>query len=107
MWYIILVTAFTNFLVDAITGLQHGVLLQILLSITLIFPLWSVMVSGNGGMLNLKTLCCFITFHVLLLCVYIHIQQKLILDTKYKTGKQILQLTDFASNNPISWPFSR
>ena len=26
MWYIILVTAFTNFVLDATTGLQHGVL---------------------------------------------------------------------------------
>ena len=27
MWYIIFVTAFTNFLLDATKGLQHGVLL--------------------------------------------------------------------------------
>ena len=29
MWYIILVTTFPDFLLDATTGLQHGVLLQI------------------------------------------------------------------------------
>ena len=37
MWYIILVTAFTNFVLDATAGLQQGELLQILLSFTLIF----------------------------------------------------------------------
>ena len=80
MWYnIILVTAFTNFLLDATTGLQHGILLQILLSFTLIFHLWCIMIGGNRGMLNLKNLCCFITFQFLLLCVYIHNQQKLCL----------------------------
>ena len=77
MWYIILVTAFTNFFLDAITGLQRGVLLQILLSFTLIFHLWSIMIGGNRGMLNLKNLCCFFTFQFSLLCVYIHNQQKL------------------------------
>ena len=79
MWYIILVTAFTNFLLDATTGLLHGVLLQILLSFTLIFHLWFIMKGGNRGMLNLKNLNCFITFQFLLLCVYIHNQQKLCL----------------------------
>ena len=49
MWYIILVTAFTNFLLDATTGLQHGVLLQILLSFTWIFHLWSTMINGSQG----------------------------------------------------------
>ena len=51
IWYIILVTAYTNFLLDA-AGLQLGVLLQILLSFTLIFHLWSLMIGGNRGMLN-------------------------------------------------------
>ena len=59
--------------------LQHGVLLQILLSFTLIFHAWSIMIGGNHGMLNLKNLCCFITFQFSLLCVYIHNQQKLCL----------------------------
>ena len=54
MWYIIFVTAFTNFLLDATTGLLHDVLLQILLSFTLIFHLWSIIIGGNRGMLNLK-----------------------------------------------------
>ena len=81
MWYIILVTAFTNFLLDATTGVLHGALLQILLSFTLIFHLWPIMIGGNRGMLNLKKkvkkLCFFISFQFLLLCVYIHNQQKL------------------------------
>ena len=75
MWYIILVTAFTYFLLDATTGLQHGVQLQILLSFILIFHLWSMMIGGNRGMLNFKNLCCFITFEFSLLCVSIHNQQ--------------------------------
>ena len=49
MWYIILVTAFTNFLLHATTGLQLGVLFQILLIFTLIFHLRSIMVGGNRG----------------------------------------------------------
>ena len=62
MRYIILVTAFTNFLLDATTGLQHGVILQIFVSFTLIFHLWSIMIGGNRGMLDFKKMCCFITF---------------------------------------------
>ena len=77
MWYIIRVTAFTNFLLHATTGLQLGVLLQIPLIFTLIFHLRSVMVGGNRGIPNLKNLCCFITFQFSLLCVYILNQQKL------------------------------
>ena len=49
MWYIILVTAFTNFLLHATTGLQLGVLFQILLIFTMIFHLRSIMVGGNRG----------------------------------------------------------
>ena len=79
MWYNILVTAFTNFVLPATTGLQHGILLQILLSFTLIFHLWSIMIGGNRGMLNLQNLCCFITFQFSVLCVHIHNQQKLCL----------------------------
>ena len=76
VWYIILVTAFTNFLLDATTGLLHGVLLQILLSFT--FHLWSIVIGGNRSMLNSKKLCCSISFQFSLLCVYIlHNQQKL------------------------------
>ena len=93
MWYTILVTAYTSFVLDATTGLQQGVPLQILLSFTLIFHLWSIMIGGNRGMLNLKNLCCFITFQFSLLCVYtVHSQPTKIMfvDTKYKNGKQIL-----------------
>ena len=35
------------------------------------------MIEGNRGMLNLKNLCCCITFQFSLLCVYIQKQQKL------------------------------
>ena len=52
MWYIILVTAFTNFLLGDTAGLQLGVLLQILLIFTLIFHLRSIMKGGNRGILN-------------------------------------------------------
>ena len=52
MWYIILVTAFTSFILDATTGLLDGGLLQILLSFTLIFDLWPIMIGGNRGLLN-------------------------------------------------------
>ena len=48
MWYILLATAFI-FVLDATTGLQHGILLQILLSFTLIFHSWSITISGNRG----------------------------------------------------------
>ena len=78
MCYIILATAFI-FVLDVTTGLQHGILLQILLSFSLIFHLWFIMIDGNRGMLNLKNLCYFITFQFSLLCVYIHNQQKLCL----------------------------
>ena len=50
MWYILLATAFI-FVLDATTGLQHGILLQILLSFTLIVHLWSIIIDGNRGML--------------------------------------------------------
>ena len=79
MWYILLATAFI-FVLDATTGLQHGILLQILLSFTLIFHLWSIMKSSNRGMLNLKILCCFVTSQT----------KNMFVDTKYKNGKQIL-----------------
>ena len=78
MWCILLATAFI-FVLDATTGLQRGILLQILLSFTLIFHLWSLMIDGNRGMLNLKNLCCFVTFQFSVLCVYIHNQEKLCL----------------------------
>ena len=77
MRYIILVTAFTNFLLHATTGLQRGVLSQILLSFTLIFHFRAI--GGNRGILNLKNLCCYFTFQFSLLCVYIQNQQKLCL----------------------------
>ena len=78
LWYILLATAFI-FELDATAGLQHGMLLQILLSFTLIFLLRSIMIGGNRGMLNLKNLCCIFTFQFSVLCVYIHNQQKLCL----------------------------
>ena len=78
MWYILLATAF-SFVLDATTGLQHGILLQILLSFTLIFHLWSIMIGGNRDMLNFKNLCCFVTSQFSVLCVYIHNQQKICL----------------------------
>ena len=53
MWYIILVTAYTSFLFDA-TDLELGVLLQILLSFTLIFHLCFLMIGRNRSMVNLK-----------------------------------------------------
>ena len=53
MWYTILVTAFTNFLLRDTTGLQLGVLLQMLLIFTLIFHLRSITKGGNRGILNL------------------------------------------------------
>ena len=56
MWYILLITAFVNFVLDATKGLQHGVLLQILLRFTLIFHLWPVMIGGNRGTLNFTNL---------------------------------------------------
>ena len=103
MWYIILVTAFTNFLLDATTGLQHGVLLQILLSITLIFHSWSIMIGGNHGMLNLKKIMLFHFFSIsAFICVHSQPTKIMFADTKYNSRKQILSLTDFSSNNPIS-----
>ena len=80
MYYVVyIVTAFTNFLLDATAGLQHDVLLQILLSFTLIFHLRSIIIGGNRGVLNFEKLCCFSTFRCSLLCEYIHNQQKLCL----------------------------
>ena len=64
----------SSFVLNATTGLQHEVLLQILLSFTLIFHLRSITIGDNRDMLNLKNLCCFITFQFSLLCVYIHNQ---------------------------------
>ena len=58
MWYILLATAFI-FVLDATTGLQHGILLQILLSFTLIFHLWSIMIGGNRGMLLFRNFSIF------------------------------------------------
>ena len=78
MWYILLATA-SIFVLDATAGLQHGILLQILPSFTLIFHLWSIMIAGNRGMLNLKKLYCFVTSQFSVLCAYIHNQQKICL----------------------------
>ena len=91
MWYIKLVTAFTNFLLDVTSGLQHGELLQILLSFTLIFHLWSVMKGGNRGMLNLKESMLLHYFSIFAF-TYVHSQPTKIMsvDPKYKNGEQIL-----------------
>ena len=69
MWYSILVTAFTNFLLDA-TGLLRGVNFfnilsktQIPLSFTLFFHLWSIMIGGNRVMLNLKKYVVLLRFN--------------------------------------------
>ena len=88
MWYIILVTAFTNFLLDVSTGLLHGVLLQILLGFTLIFHLWSIMISGNPWHAKLKKTILFF-FNSIFACMCVHLQPtKLVfVDTKYKNGK--------------------
>ena len=85
-WYIIHATAFTNFLLGATTGLLLCVLLKILLSFTLIFHLWSIMIGSNRGMLK-KKLCCFISFQFLLLRVDIHYRQKLCLQIQNKKRK--------------------
>ena len=91
MWYIILVAAFTNFLLDATTGLLHGVLLQIILSFTLIFHLWSIMIGGNRGMLNLKKTMLFYFFSIFaFMCVHSQPTKIMFIDAKYKNGKQIL-----------------
>ena len=100
MWYILLATAFI-FVLDATTGLEHGILLQILLGFILIFHLRSIMIDGNRGMLNLKNFCCFVAFQFLVLCVlyfrfytfqFLVFQPTKIMfvDTKYKSAKQIL-----------------
>ena len=87
MWYIIPVTAVTN-LLDATTGLQLCVLLQKLLSFTLIFHLQSIMI---GGILNFKNLYCFFNF-LIFAFMFVHSKPTKIMfvDTKYKNRKQIL-----------------
>ena len=60
---IILVTSFIDFLLDATTGLQLYVLLQILVIFTLIFHLRSVMIGGNRGILNLKIYAVSLLFN--------------------------------------------
>ena len=90
MWYILLATAFI-FVLAATTGLQHGILLQILLSFTLIFHLWSIMIGGSRGMLNLKKIMLFRYFSIFgFMCVHSQPTKIMFVDTKYKNGKQIL-----------------
>ena len=101
-WYIIFVTAFTNFLLDATTGILHGVKLQILLSFTLIFHLWPIMIDGNRGMLNQKAMLLYLFSIFAFLCVHSQPTKIMFVDTKYKCGQQILLQTDFANYNPIS-----
>ena len=89
MWYITLVTAFTNSLLDA-THLLHGELLQILLSFTLIFHLRSTMIGGNRGMLNLKKYVVSLLFNFRFMCVHSQPTKIMFVYTKYKNRKQIL-----------------
>ena len=92
MWYILLATAFT-FVLDATTGLQRGILLQILLSFTLIFHLWSIMIGGNHGMLNFEKFMLFRYFSIFgFMCVHSQPTKIMFVDAKYKNGKQILYL---------------
>ena len=91
MWYIILVTAYTNFLLDVTGLLQLCVLLQILLSFTMIFHLWSPMIEGNRGMLNLKKIVLLHYFSIFaFMCVHSKATKIRFTDTKYKNGEQIL-----------------
>ena len=91
MRYIILVAAFTNFLLDATTSLQHGVLLQILLSFTLIFHLWSIMIGGNCGMLDFQKFVLSHYFSIFaFMCKHLQPTKIMFVDTKYKNRKQIL-----------------
>ena len=84
MWYILLATAFI-FVRDATTGLQHGILLQILLSFTLIFHLWSIMIGGNSGKLSLKKFMLFRYFSIFgFMCVHSQPTKVMFVDTKYK-----------------------
>ena len=101
MWYILLATAFI-FVLDATTGLQHGILLQILLSFTLIFHLWSIMIAGNRGMLNLKNLCVSLLLNFRFYVCTFTTNKKYV--CRYKTLKRKANslLADFACNNPIS-----
>ena len=63
MWYIILVTRFSNFLLDATTGLAWRTVADITeFHIDFSYVIYNDTVGGNGCMLNLKNLCCFITF---------------------------------------------
>ena len=88
MCYLVYYTfsAFTNFLLEATTGLLHGVLSEILLSFTLIFHLWSIMIGGNRE--KFKLLHYFSIFA--LMCVDSLPTKIMFVDTKYKNEKQIL-----------------
>ena len=91
IWCIILVAAFPNFLLDATTGLLHGVLLQTLLTLKLIFHLWPIMISGNRGLLNSKKTMLFYFFSIFaFMCVHSQPAKIMFVNTKYKNGKQIL-----------------
>ena len=90
MWYILLATAFI-FVLDATTGLQHGILLQILLSFTLIFHLWSITISGNRGS-ELEKFMLFRYFS----------NKKYVCRYKIEKRKANSLLAYFACNNPIS-----
>ena len=76
---IILVTAFTNFLLYIRCYCRPTAWRTIadILSFALIFHMCFMMIGGNYGMLNLKNLCSFHTFQFSILCVYIHNHQKL------------------------------
>ena len=51
MWYIVLVTAYTNFLLDA-TGPTARLTIADITEFHIVFHLWSLIISGNRDMLN-------------------------------------------------------
>ena len=91
VYYNLLVTAFTNFLLDATTGLRQGVLLQILLSFTNDF---SFVVYNDRWQLwhaKLEKFKLFYYFSIFVfMCVHSPPTKTMFVDTKYKNGMQIL-----------------
>ena len=84
LWYILLATAFI-FVLDATKGLQHGIMLQILLSFTLIFHLWQPWHA------EFEKFMLFLYFSIFgFMCVHSQPTKIMFVDTKYKNGKQIL-----------------
>ena len=92
-----------NFVLDATTGLLHGVLLQLILSFTLIFicglynDRWQPWHAEFEKFMLLHYFSIFA-----FMCVHLQPTKIMFVDIKYKNGKVNSELTDFASNNPIS-----